>query len=50
MFVSPFHSGYQTGTLANSENPDEMPHAAAFHQGIFILFALTEKSLENEIQ
>ena len=22
------------GTLANSEGPDEMPHNAAFHQGL----------------
>ena len=22
------------GTLANSEDPDEMPQAAAFHQGL----------------
>ena len=31
----PFHSGYlQTGTLANSEDPDKIPHNAAFHQGL----------------
>ena len=26
-----------TGTLANSEDPDEMPHNAAFHQGLHCL-------------
>ena len=25
---------YQMVTLANSEDPDEMPHHAAFHQGM----------------
>ena len=30
-----FHSGcLSTGTLANSEDPDEMPHNVAFHQGL----------------
>ena len=24
----------ETGFLANSEHPDEMPHKAAFHQGL----------------
>ena len=27
------------GTFANSEDPDEMQHNAAFHQGIHCLFA-----------
>ena len=36
--VNPFHSRYlQTGTLANSEDPDEMPHKAAFHLGLHCL-------------
>ena len=26
------------GTFANSEDPDEMPHFAAFHQGQHCLF------------
>ena len=26
-----------TGTLANSEDPDEMPHEAAFHLGLHYL-------------
>ena len=26
--------GKLAGSLANSENPDEMPHKAAFHQGL----------------
>ena len=25
------------GTMANSEDPDEMPHEAAFHQGLHCL-------------
>ena len=25
---------FYVGTLANSENPDEMPHKAAFHHGL----------------
>ena len=25
------------GTMANSEDPDEMPHNAAFHQGLHCL-------------
>ena len=33
---SPFYSG-KTGTLANSEDPDEMPHKASFHQGLHCL-------------
>ena len=37
-FVIPFHSGYlQSGTLANSEDQDEMTHNAAFHQGLHCL-------------
>ena len=27
----------KTGTIANSEDPDEMPHNAAFHQGLHCL-------------
>ena len=27
----------KTGTLANSEDPDEMPHKAAFHEGLHCL-------------
>ena len=27
----------QTGTLANCEDPDEMPHNVAFHQGLHCL-------------
>ena len=36
--VNPFHSGYlQTGTMANSEGPDEMPHTVAFRLGLHCL-------------
>ena len=32
--VNPLYSrNTKTGTFANSEDPDEMPHNAAFHQG-----------------
>ena len=36
-----------TGTLANSEDPDEMPHYAAFHQGLHCLLSQNQ-SLERE--
>ena len=39
----PFHSGYQlTGTLVKSEDPDEMPHNAIFHQGLHCLQRCTD--------
>ena len=31
-------------TLANSEDPDEMRHNAAFHQGLHYLFATSKLS------
>ena len=35
------NSGYlQTGTLVNSEDSDEMPHNAAFHQGLNCLLKI----------
>ena len=35
---NPFHTGYlPTAILANSEDPDEMPHYATFHQGLHCL-------------
>ena len=38
---NPFHSGYWSiGTLANSVDPDEMPHNAAFHQRLHCLLGL----------
>ena len=38
LYINPFHSGYlQTVTLANSDDPDEMLHIAAFHQGLHCL-------------
>ena len=36
-------------TLANSEDPDEMQHNAAFHQGLHCLLRL-KKASEKEIQ
>ena len=36
-------------TMANSEDPDEMPHDAAFHQGLFSLLRQYRFS-EKEIQ
>ena len=32
------------GTLANSEDPDEMQHNAAFHQGLHCLLGLKQPS------
>ena len=32
------------GTLANSEDPDEMQHHAAFHQGLHCLLRLKQPS------
>ena len=40
-------------TLANSENPAEMPHYAAFHQGLHYLLwrkKMILRESENEIQ
>ena len=37
------------GTLANSEDPDEMLHNAAFHQGLHCLLRQNQSS-EKEIQ
>ena len=38
-----------TGSLANSEDPDEMPHTAAFHHGLHCLLRL-KRTLWKEIQ
>ena len=36
--LNPLYTGYsKLSTLANSEDPDEMPHDAAFHQGLHCL-------------
>ena len=37
------------GTMANSDDPDEMPHGAAFHQDLHFLFRQNQSS-EKEIQ
>ena len=37
------------GTLANSEDPDEMSHYVAFHQGLHRLLR-PNRSSEKEIQ
>ena len=37
------------GVLTNSEDPDEMPHNAAFHQGLHCLLIQSQFS-EKEIQ
>ena len=34
------------GTFINSEDPDEMPHYAAFHQGLYCL--LGKKDLQTK--
>ena len=36
------------GTLTNSEDPDEMPHNAAFHLGLHCLLRQNQSS-KNEI-
>ena len=33
------------GTLTNSEDPDEMQHNAAFHQGLHCLLGLKQPSV-----
>ena len=35
------------GTLANSEDPDEMQHIAAFHQGLHCLLRLKQPKLPS---
>ena len=46
-----FHSGYQlTGTLANSEDPDEMPHQVAFHPGLHFLLRAVQVMLRKTSQ
>ena len=42
---NPFHSRNLTCTLANSEDPDEMPHDAAFYQGLHCLLKQKRFSL-----
>ena len=37
------------GTLANSEDPDEMPHDAAFHQGLQCLLRQNQFSEKYNI-
>ena len=37
------------GTLANSEDPDEMQHDAAFHQGLHYLLRLKQSPSGIEI-
>ena len=38
IIVNPLYTGnYQTCTLANSEDPDEMPQNVAFHLGLHCL-------------
>ena len=32
------------GTLANNDDPDEMQHNAAFHQGLYCLLGLIQPS------
>ena len=42
----PLYSGYSyRSTLANSEDPDEMLHKAAFHQGLHRLLKQKENNL-----
>ena len=44
-FVFPLYAGnFYTGTLENSEDPDEMQQYAAFYQGLHCLSILKKKS------
>ena len=36
-------------TLANSENPDELPHQEAFHKGLHYLL-IQKRTSEKELQ
>ena len=38
------------GTLANSEDQDEKPHNAAFHQSLHYLLRVKKRSSEKEMQ
>ena len=44
--IKPLYNGNPPGTLVNSEDPDEMPHKAAFHQGLHFLPKI-KRSLEK---
>ena len=45
IFINPLYTGNPgTGTLAISEDPDEMQHDAAFHQGMHGLLRLKQPS------
>ena len=37
------------GTLANSEDPDEMPQYAAFHQGLYCLLRQNRSSEKKNL-
>ena len=40
-WLNPLYTGnFSKGTLANSEDPDEMPQKVAFHQGLQCLLIL----------
>ena len=38
------------GTLANSEDPTEMPHNAAFHQGLHYLQRQNQSCMQNKME
>ena len=43
--IDPFRTGNpETGALENNEDLDEMPHCAAFHQGLHCLLRLKQSS------
>ena len=35
-------------TFINSEDPDEMPHYAAFHQGLYCLLCIKDLQTKNK--
>ena len=47
--VNPLGNGNPKGLMANSEDPDELPRHAAFHQGLPRLLNRQNQSLEKYI-
>ena len=46
--IDPFHSGYlQTGTFANSDDPDEMSHNSGISPGTAVFAKIMHHNLES---
>ena len=51
IFINSLYIGNPlTGTFTNSEDPDEMPHHAAFHLGLHCLFMYNKIFRQKKIQ